>query len=123
MDYLTIPDYDEFNDIDNDILSNMIAFEIDNENNDVINALKEIIYGDNNTALFSSTMIQGIFKSHNKEMYKIMGELLISARLQEGLRNSIVNEIADGTIESFMYMLKIIIDNNFEISISVKSFR
>jgi hypothetical protein len=109
IDYLNVADYTE----DNWIIGDIIAYEIDNNNEEVINSLKEIIYGENNTALLSQTMIKGIFKSRNKDSYKMVGELLIASKLQEGLRQSIVESMDEGTLEAMIYMLKIIIENNF----------
>lgn len=107
-DYLTLADYR----VDSSVVSDILAFEIDRGNDDVIRELKRIIYGDNNTALLSTTMIKGMFLSHSQEAYDIMGQLLLAARLQEGLRQSIVERMDEGTIEASIYMLRIIIDND-----------
>lgn len=109
LEYLSVAQYPVYN----TIISNIIAYEIDNNNQEVINALKEVIYGDNNTAFLSRIMIKGIFMSHSKEAYEMMGQLLIAARLQEGLRQSIVESMDEGTLEAMKYMLKIIVDNGF----------
>lgn len=42
----------------------------------------------------------------------MVGELLVAARLQEGLRQSIVERMDEGTIENNLYMLKVILDND-----------
>ncbi len=97
----------------NSIISDMIAYEIDQNPEAILPALKEIIYGENNTALLTTTMIKGIFLSHSQEAYKMIGELLIAARLQEGLRQSIVESMDEGSIEATIYMLNIIIVENF----------
>lgn len=106
--YLTEADYE----IDSSIISHIIAFEIDKGNDEVMQALKQIIYGDNNTALLTVSMIRGMFLSHSQEAYHIMGELLIAARLQEGLRQSIVENMDEGTIEASIYLLQIILEND-----------
>ncbi|WP_419871743.1 DUF5724 domain-containing protein [Candidatus Pristimantibacillus sp. PTI5] len=89
-------------------IADIIAYGIDGGNGSVIHALKEIIYGDNNTALLSRSMISGIFLSHSREAYSMMGELLAAARLQEGLRQSIVEAMDEGTIEAMIYMMEIV---------------
>ncbi|WP_338552839.1 DUF4132 domain-containing protein [Paenibacillus sp. KS-LC4] len=92
--------------------ADMIAFEIDRGNEETLEDLREIIYGDNNTALLSRHMILGIFLSHSERAYQMVGELLIAARLQEGLRQSIVEQMDMGTIKAMQFMLKIVEDNN-----------
>ncbi|WP_256942336.1 DUF5724 domain-containing protein [Bacillus sp. OV166] len=41
----------------------------------------------------------------------MLGDLLLAARLQEGLRQSIVENIDEGTLEATIYMLKVILDH------------
>jgi hypothetical protein len=100
------------NDIYNSAISNRIAYELDRNNPEVFDALKEIIYGENNTALLNRYMIEGILRSHRKEAYQMIGELLLAARLQEGLRQSIVESMDEGTMEANLYLLKLIIDHD-----------
>ncbi|MFF2448050.1 DUF4132 domain-containing protein [Neobacillus sp. NPDC058068] len=94
------------------VISDFIAYELDRNNEQVFQALKEIIFGDNNTALLTSFMIKGIFKSHQQEGYKMLGDLLIAARLQEGLRQSIVESMDEGVLEATIYMVEIITAND-----------
>ncbi|MEH7074942.1 DUF4132 domain-containing protein [Neobacillus drentensis] len=96
----------------NPVISDVIAYEIDQQNEEVFQALREVIFGENNGALLNYEMMKGIFKSHRVEGYKMLGELLLAARLQEGLRQSIVENMDEGTLEATKYMLKIILDNN-----------
>lgn len=108
-DYLTNPDYPVYS----GVISDIIAYEVDNNNQEVIKALKDIVYGDNNTALLSTTIIKGMCLSHSQEVYDMLGQLLISARLQEGLRQSIVESMDEGTMEATLYIFKIIMENDF----------
>ncbi|MEH7515597.1 DUF5724 domain-containing protein [Gottfriedia acidiceleris] len=94
------------------ILSDLIAYELDHENEEIKNTLKEIIYGENNTALLSRWMIKGMFKSHKQESYEDLGKLLLAAGLQEGLRQNIVETMDEGTIDGMKFLLQIIIENN-----------
>ena len=109
IEYLTT----QVNQIDSSMVSYMLAYELDHNNREVFDALKEIIFGDNNTALLNRAMIRGIFLSHQEEAYQMLSQMLIAARLQEGLRQSIVESMDEGTIKAFIYFLKIIIDNDF----------
>lgn len=94
------------------VLPDCIAYELDHQGGDMKQALHDIIYGDNQTALLTHEMIKGIFMSDQADAYQMVGELLIAARLQEGLRQSIVERMDEGTLEAYIYILKIIIDNN-----------
>ncbi|MCR3759013.1 DUF4132 domain-containing protein [Clostridium felsineum] len=94
------------------IISDIIAVKIDNNENEVLNKLKEVIYNDNNTSIITREMIIGLLMSESYEAHKMIGELLLAAKLQEGLRQSIVESIDEGSRKGFIYILKIIIDNN-----------
>ncbi|WHY69332.1 DUF4132 domain-containing protein [Neobacillus sp. SuZ13] len=109
IEYLTTQDKLS---IYNPVIGDVIAYEIDKKNQQVIQALREIIFGENNGALLNYEMMKGIFKSHSVEGYKMLGDLLLAARLQEGLRQSIVENMDEGTLEATKYMLNIILDHN-----------
>jgi hypothetical protein len=108
MDFLTKRNHD----LNYDVISDLIAFELDHNNEQVLEALKDIIYGDNNTAFLTQEIIKGLLLSHREDAYQMLGELLIAARLQEGLRQSIVETMDEGTLTATVYLLKIIIDHN-----------
>ncbi|CEH28820.1 hypothetical protein AM501_14390 [Aneurinibacillus migulanus] len=108
LDYLTVQNYE----INYYVLPDLIAVEIDDNNSEVIEALRNIIYSDNNAALLSHSMIMGLLMSQNRVAHTMIGELLIAARLQEGLRQSIVEKIDEASMDAFLYMLKIIIDHD-----------
>lgn len=96
----------------NSVISDIIAVEIDNNENKVLEQLREVIYNDNNASLITREMIKGILMSENEEAHKMIGELLLAAKLQEGLRQSIVESLDEGSRKGFLYILKLIIDNN-----------
>ena len=97
-----------------DVISDIIALEIDEGNNTVLNRIRDIVYGDNNTALISREIIKGLLMSQSEASHKIVGDLLLAAKLQEGLRQVIVECMDEGSVEGFIYLLKIILDNNLE---------
>lgn len=94
-------------------IGDLIGYELDRGNEQVRTALTNIIYGDNQTALLSHEMIKGIFLSHQEDMYQMIGELLKAARLQEGLRQSIVERMDEGTLSANLHILKLIIDEGY----------
>lgn len=60
------------------------AAEIDRGNQAVIDALKDLILSENNAAYLDREMILGILRSDNRELHKLICDLLLAARLQEG---------------------------------------
>jgi hypothetical protein len=94
------------------VIADIIAVEVDRNNEAVVNKIKEIIYNDNNTAIVTREIIRGLLMSKNAEAHRMVGELLLAAKLQEGLRQAIVESLDEGSKEGFIYILKLIIDNN-----------
>ena len=97
-----------------------LAAEIDRGNAEVIEFLKEMILGDNNTFVLEYTTFRAIFASNNRELVELTGKLLLAARLQEGLRQAICETMDGGTVENFNYMFKVVYDNNLLRFSSVK---
>ncbi|MDR2477785.1 MAG: hypothetical protein LBD48_00575 [Treponema sp.] len=94
------------------IYGDFIALRIDEGDADIIKAITDICLGDNNTKLLSHAIINGIVKSANKELHTLLGDMLLAARLQEGLRQSILENADNGRVEAFIYLMKIVIDND-----------
>ena len=96
------------------------AAEIDRGNQKVIETLKELILSDNNTAYLDRQMILGILRSDHEGLHKLLADLLVAARLQEGLRQAICESMDEGTIPAFLLLLKTIEDNDLIRFASVK---
>lgn len=94
------------------VIADLIAIELNNDNEVVFNHIKNIIYNDNNFAVLTREIIRGILMSKNVKAYKMVNDLLLASKLQEGLRQSIVESMDECSRESFVYLLKSIIDNN-----------
>jgi len=112
MNFLNAPDskhYDYYNPSDF-VLEAMIAQHIDNGNEEVIQTLKEIINSETNTITFTHIMLRGISKSQNTDLYKEVMNLLDAAKLQEGVRQMILESADSGSIEYFKFVVKMIID-------------
>jgi hypothetical protein len=90
------------------IYGDLLAVRIDEGDTEVIAAVKEIMLGDNNTRLLSDAIINGIVKSAHAELHKLLGDLLLAARLQEGLRQSILENADNGRIEAFLLLMQIV---------------
>lgn len=96
------------------------AAEIDRGNKAVIDALKQLILSENNTAYLDREMILGIMRSDNQELHQLLANLLLAARLQEGLRQAICEAMDEGTVDAFMLLLKTIEDHDLIRYASVK---
>ncbi len=93
-------------------LENIIAAHLDAKDLAVKEALTEIITGENNLAFVNTDMIRGIFKSDDKDMHKLLGQLLVAARLQEGIRQAVCENMDCGTIGAFRVMFDVIEEND-----------
>jgi hypothetical protein len=88
----------------------LIAAELDRGNRELHDFLERQIYEDNSH--LDMDMITGIIRSKDTGLYESLGKLLLAAKLQEGLRQSICESMDCGRIEAFNYLLKVVLDNN-----------
>lgn len=95
-----------------------LAALLDEKDSEVEEAIEGIFYGDE--GIMDVSYIRAIVMSHNEKMYEILGKTLLAAKLSEGLRQAICENIDFGTAEAFKYMLSIINDNNLIRFASVK---
>lgn len=100
--------------------SYLYAAEIDLGNQAVIQALRDLILSENNTAYLDREMILGIMRSDHQELQKLLCDLLLAARLQEGLRQAICETMDEGTETVFRKLLKVIEDHDLIRFASVK---
>lgn len=112
--YLTERDYPLNKDyrVQKEAITDHIAYAWDHDHTQVKTALHDIIYGDNQTALLDRLMIKGMLMSHQPEAHTMISELLIAARLQEGLRQSIVEQMDEGVLEATLTLLDTIIQHD-----------
>ncbi|WP_411344261.1 DUF4132 domain-containing protein [Paenibacillus sp. WLX1005] len=113
--YLTAPDYDlvEPYMLSREIvIPDLIAYALDQQDQTVHDALLTIIHGDNQNALLARPMIKGMLMSHRTEAHQSISDLLLAARLQEGLRQSITEVMDEGTVDSMRGLLHTILEHN-----------
>ncbi len=97
----------------------LIAWEIDRGNEAFIAEVRECILG-NAAAWLDGEMILGILQSSSAELHGLLGQLLLAARLQEGLRQAICEQADMGTLAGFLEILRVIHDNGLIRYSSVK---
>ena len=57
-------------------------------------------------------MILGIFCSDHKQLHKLVCDLLLAARLQEGLRQAVCETMDEGTKDAFLAVYEVIEAND-----------
>ncbi|WP_336020349.1 DUF4132 domain-containing protein [Fusobacterium polymorphum] len=98
----------------------LIAYGIDNKNKELIDLIKAALGSQKSKIDLNYSIMQAIFISNNKELLELTGKLLLAAKLQEGVRQEICENMDRGLQENFEYMFKIIYDNNLIRFSSVK---
>lgn len=93
-------------------MEDLIAAYLDAGDKELEQALETIINSENNVAHLETYMIRGILKSDNKRLHQLLGQLLLAARLQEGLRQAICENMDCGTHAGFCELFKDIDENN-----------
>lgn len=86
----------------------------------VINVIREALTCEDNSHRLQRCHLGAIARSGNRELLELEGKLLLAARLQEGLRQAILETIDEGIAENHLYMLSIIMDNDLLRFASVK---
>lgn len=99
----------------------LLSVEIDEGNPAIIEQVKDILSSENNhSGIVTYNLLQGIVMSRNTELHELEGKLLLAAKLQEGLRQSIAETMDSGTVEAFIHLFRIIKDNNLQRFSSIK---
>lgn len=89
-----------------------IAGELGIGNEKLEDILSDIMNNEDEYNHITYELIGGIMMSHSGRMYEHLGKVLIAARLQEGLRQSICESMDAGCVEAFQYFLQIVMDQN-----------
>lgn len=76
--------------------------------------LTEAMTSENNANRLQYAYLRAIAISGHTGLLELEGKLLLAARLQEGLRQAILDTISEGRPESFKYLLNVIIDNGLQ---------
>ncbi len=98
----------------------ILAAQLDKGETKTVEAVREILLGENNTVMLSYELIRGIVMSRHTELYELLGKFLLAARLQEGVRQAVCETMDAGRPEAFLYLFQVIEDNNLVRYSSVK---
>ena len=101
----------------------LLALEIRSGNAEVIEALHEAMMGDNTRILLTREIIDAIIISGHDGLLDDLMKLLLAAKLQEGLRQQILEAADKGTGKVLCRILKVCIDNNLlRFSAAIRDF-
>ena len=100
--------------------ADVLTAQIDRGNEKTIQAVKDILLGEGNTAMISHELIRGIVMSRNEGLYDVLGKFLLAARLQEGARQAVCENMDAGRPEAFLHLFSVIEENNLIRYSSVK---
>lgn len=98
----------------------ILAAQIDLGNQGTIQAVKDILLGEGNTAMISHELIRGIVMSKSQDFYDLLGKFLLAARLQEGARQAVCETMDAGRPEAFLTLFQVIEDHDLVRYSSVK---
>lgn len=86
----------------------VIALEIFRQNEMVIQNCKEILTSENNVGFLTRDIIIAIEQSQNQELQDLLTNLFLAAKLQEGVRQSILETADEYQIDYFYRMIDVI---------------
>lgn len=100
-----------------------LAYQIRKGNAKVIALVREAIMGDNSEVLLSRAIIEAVIISGNEELVEDLLKLLIAARLQEGVRQQILESADVGSTKVLARIIKLCLDEDmFRYSSTIRAF-
>ncbi|SFR80608.1 DUF4132 domain-containing protein [Anaeromicropila populeti] len=101
-------------------LDDIIAAKLDLGDAVLKKSIQDMILSENNTGIVTTDIIRGIIKSDDKDLHTLLGDFLLAARLQEGIRQAICENMDCGVTEAFLTLFDVIYENNLIRFSSVK---
>lgn len=89
-----------------------LAARIDAGDRKVTQAIRDILFSENNTAVVTTDIIRAIVKSSDAQMHQLLCDFLLAARLQEGVRQAICENADCGCMEAFLKIIDTIQEND-----------
>lgn len=88
--------------------SPVIAAELLEDNQEVIQYCRDVLTSENNTAVLTRDVIIAVEQSHNRELQQILTQVFLAAKLQEGLRQSVAETVDENNLDYFLEMTEVI---------------
>lgn len=90
----------------------VIAAELLAKKEEVVQYCRDVLISENNTAVLTRDVIVAIEQSHNRELQQMLTQVLLAAKLQEGLRQSVLETVDENNREYFLEMTEVIESEN-----------
>ncbi|MBQ6566024.1 MAG: DUF4132 domain-containing protein [Treponema sp.] len=97
-----------------------LDYDLDHGRGTLRKTLEDIILGERNTTAVTTDIIRGIVKSSDTDLHALLGKFLLAARLQEGVRQAVCENMDCGTEEAFITLFDVITGNDLIRYSSVK---
>jgi hypothetical protein len=102
---------------------NRMAMALRAGDSEIHELVEEAIIGDNSVVKLNHHVMSAVVKSGDKRSLELLGNLLLAAKGQEGVRQSILENCDSGTLESHAYFLRLILENDlFRFSSVIRAF-
>ena len=88
-----------------------IQAELDRGNAELEEVLMDIMFGESAQARLTTNILRGIYMSSNTRLHEAVGKLLVAAKLQEGLRKGIWENMDYVTSGACLTMCHVIKEN------------
>ncbi len=92
-------------------LSFRVAFALDQRDAQAEALVREILQGDGSRDLIRP-VLRGVLMSRREDLYQLVGQLLVAARLQEGLRQTICEMADEGQLAALLHIVDVIAEND-----------
>ena len=92
--------------------SYIISTELLQNNQDAIQYCKDVLTSENNTAILTRDVIKAIEQSNNQELHNLLIQVFLAAKLQEGLRQSVIETADEFQIEFFYKIIDTVYNND-----------
>lgn len=92
-------------------LSPVWAAAIDLGNEDLLKQIGDIIHNNDDTGQITRAIIKALLTSEKRECWEMVGNLLLTAGRQEGLRQTIIEALDETSIGALKYLIKLILDH------------
>ena len=100
-----------------------LAREIRRGNKKVIALVREAIMGDNTEVLLSRAIIEAVIISNNEDLVDDLLKLLLAAKLQEGVRQQILESADAGSTKVLARIIRLCLDEDlFRYSSTIRAF-
>ena len=95
-----------------DLFPYLLALKLNEEDVQIEEHVRDILWRNGAHAMYSKNYVQGIFMSDRVDLYMLVGDVLLAAKNQEGTRQVIVEAIDEGTLDAQVTFMKLIAEHH-----------